>query len=62
LIGSLFLPWFEGDWGNDWYLATYGIEGLLDTMLLLIRITTGLAALLTIIFAVIASKFEPKKL
>ncbi|NLY70230.1 MAG: APC family permease [Clostridiales bacterium] len=60
-VGSFFLPWFEADWGNDWYFATYGIEGFLDTMLLLIRITTGIAAIITILLALLALKVEPKK-
>lgn len=61
VIGSLFLPWFEGDWGDEWYLEVYGLEGLFGTMLLWIRIVTGAAALLTIVLAIVASKVEPKK-
>ena len=61
VIGSLFLPWFEGDWGDEWYLEVYGLEGLFGTMLLWIRIATGAAALLTIVLAIVASKVEPKK-
>ncbi len=61
VIGSLFLPWFEGDWGNDWYLEVYGIEGFLDTMLLWINIATGAAAVIAVILGIVASKVEPKK-
>ncbi|MDD2215544.1 MAG: APC family permease [Eubacteriales bacterium] len=62
VIGSLFLPWFEGDWGNEYYLEYYGLEGFLDTMLLWIRIATGLAIVVGIILGIVASKVEPTKI
>lgn len=61
LIGSLFLPWFEGGWGNDYYLEVYGIEGFLDTMLGWIHWATGIAFGLSAIFALLARKLEPKR-
>lgn len=61
LIGCFFLPWFEGDWGNDWYLECYGIEGFFDTMMVWIRWATGIAAVIAIILAAVAAKVEPKK-
>ena len=61
VIGSIFLPWFEGEWGDEWYLEVYGFDGFLGTMLLWIRIATGAAAVLTVVLAVVASKVEPKK-
>lgn len=61
MIGILFLPWFEGDWGNDWYLEVYGIENFFDTMMVWIRWTTGIVAALCIALGLAASRIEPKK-
>lgn len=60
VIGSFFLPWFEGEWGDEWYLEVYGFEGFLGTMLLWIRIATIAAGVITVILAIVASKVEPK--
>ncbi len=60
-IGTLFLPWFEGDWGNDWYLEVYGIEGFLDTMLSWIQTATVVSAILGVVLFFVAKKIEPKK-
>lgn len=60
-IGTQFLPWFEGDWGNDWYLEYYGIEGFFDTMLSWIQIATVAAAVICVILFIAARKVEPKK-
>jgi amino acid transporter len=61
IIGNLFLPWFEGDWGDEYYFETYGIDGFLGTMLLWIKIATIAAVAITIILGIVASKVEPKK-
>ena len=61
IIGSFFLPWFEGDWGDEYYLEIYGINGFLGTMLLWIKIATIAAVAITIILGIVASKVEPKK-
>lgn len=60
-IGSAFLPWFEGSWGNDYYLETYGIHGFLDTMLNWIHVATVVACLISLILLIISVKVEPKK-
>lgn len=60
LIGSLFLPWFEGDWGNDWYLEVYGIEGFLDTMLVWIQWATGISLGLAVILGIASSRMDKK--
>ncbi len=60
-VASFFLPWFEGSWGNDYYFETYGVEGLLDTFLLWIRIGSIIAFLIGIVLLVAAKKLEPKK-
>ena len=62
VIGILFLPWFEGDWGNDWYLEVYGLENFFDTMMVWIRWATGVAAAIGIALSVAAARIEPKKL
>jgi amino acid transporter len=60
IVGSLFLPWFEGGWGNDYYLETYGIENFLDTMLVWIKVATGASALTGIVLFFAAKNVEPK--
>lgn len=60
-VASFFLPWFEGSWGNDYYFETYGVEGLLDTFLLLIRIGSVIAFIIGIVLLFAAKKLEPKK-
>jgi hypothetical protein len=62
VIGILFLPWFEGDWGNDWYLEYYGLENFFDTMMVWIQWATGIAAAIGIALSLAASRIEPKKL
>lgn len=37
LLGSLFLVWYEGDWGEAYYLETYG-SGLMSNFWLMIKI------------------------
>lgn len=59
-IGCFFLPWFEGEWGDEYYLEQYGFEGFLGTMLLWIRIATIVAGIITVVLAIVASKIEPK--
>jgi hypothetical protein len=61
VIGSMFLPWFEGDWGNDWYLEAYGFEGFLDTMLVWIQYATITCAAIGIILFLVGAKIDPNK-
>ena len=37
LVGSFFLAWYEGSWGPDYYLSTYG-EGFLGDFHAMINI------------------------
>ncbi|MDD3349686.1 MAG: APC family permease [Eubacteriales bacterium] len=61
-IGSAFLPWFEGDWGNDYYFEEYGIEGLFDTMMTGIFVATGIGFVIGIVLFLVAAKVEPKRI
>lgn len=60
-IGTQFLPWFEGSWGNDYYLETYGIAGFLDTMLIWIKYAAAACGVVGIILFLVGSKVEAKK-
>jgi len=65
-IGGLalaWLPWFEGDWGPDYYLETYetGFFSSFDGMINAIKIATIAALVISIICAIVAAKVEPKK-
>lgn len=59
-LGLLFLPWYEGDWGNEYYLEVYGREGFLDTMLIWIRNATIVSALIGVVTMMFAKKVETK--
>lgn len=59
-IGTQFLPWFEGAEGNATYFEAYGIEGMFDTMMTSIQITTVIIFVLAVILAVVGAKTEPK--
>lgn len=61
VIASIFLPWFEGSWGNDWYYEVYGVEGIFDTFLFMIKIGTVIAFLIGIVMYFAAKKLEPKQ-
>lgn len=65
-IGGLalaWLPWFEGEWGPDYYLEEYGsgffssFEGMLNA----IQIAAIIFVAVGIVCALIAVKVEPKK-
>lgn len=57
VIGAFFLPWYEGSWGPEYYLETYGA----DIFKIMIQCIWGIAAvsgLLTIILYFRAKKTE----
>lgn len=62
-LALAWLPWFEGDWGPDYYLEEYGsgffssFEGMLST----IKTAAIVFIILGIVCAFIAMKVEPKK-
>jgi hypothetical protein len=60
-VASFFLPWFEGDWGNDYYYEVYGVEGLFDTFVFWIKTGTIIAFIIGIVLLFAAKKLEPKK-
>ncbi|MEL7655477.1 MAG: hypothetical protein AAGU75_06170, partial [Bacillota bacterium] len=70
VVGGLalaWLPWFEGDWGPDYYAETYpdGIPSMLfgsfDGMVSAIQMATIAFVAVGIVCAIIAAKVEPKK-
>lgn len=60
-IGTQFLPWFEGDGGNDYYFETYGFEGFFDTMMSWIQIATVVVLIGAVILFLVGKKIEPSK-
>lgn len=60
-IASFFLPWFEGDWGNDYYYEVYGVEGLFDTFIYMIQIGAVIAFAVAAVMFIFAKKLEPKR-
>jgi amino acid transporter len=61
LVASFFLPWFEGDWGNDYYYEMYGAEGLFDLFMTMIHIGTVAALAAGVILYLTGRKLEPGK-
>ncbi len=63
ILGRIFLPWYEGDWGVEYYLEEYG-SGLFsnfDGMINAIQIATVISFIIGIVCAIVAVKVEPKK-
>lgn len=66
-LALMWLPWFEGDWGPDYYAETYpsGIPHILfgnfDHMIHSIKVAAVIFVAIGIICALIAAKVEPKK-
>ncbi len=62
-LALLWLPWFEGDWGPEYYLEEYetGLFSSFDGMLNVIQAASVIFVIVGIVCAVIAAKVEPKK-
>lgn len=62
-LSLAWLPWFEGDWGPEYYLETYesGFFSSFDGMIAAIQIASVVALVIGIICAIVATKIEPKK-
>ena len=60
-MGSLFLTWYEGDWGVEYYLETYG-SGLISNFWLMIhtaQVGGAIATVLGIVLLAIGKKKDP---
>lgn len=60
-VGSFFLVWYEGSWGPDYYLATYG-SGIMSNFWLMIEVArwAGIAMLaIGVILLIVGKKFDP---
>lgn len=63
LLGMVWLPWYEGDWGPEYYLEEYG-SGLFssfDGMIMAIQYAAIICLAIGLVCAGIAAKVEPKK-
>jgi hypothetical protein len=62
LFGSLFLAWYEKDWGTDYYLETYGDGFFSDFsgMLLTLKITGIVVLIASLVLWLLAKKVEAK--
>ena len=59
--GSIFLAWYEGSWGPEYYLETYG-SGIMSNFLMMIsiaRIGGAVAAILGVFMMFIGKKKDP---
>ena len=63
-IGTVFLPWYEADWGAGDYcegLFESAGDAVFSTMLLMIKTATIVSFILTVSLYVIGNKIEPKE-
>ena len=60
VLGSFFLPWYEGSWGPEYYLDVYGAD-LFASMLAGIRILAGVGLAGAIVFRILGKKLEMNK-
>lgn len=63
LLGSCFLVWYEGSWGPEYYLETYG-SGLMSNFWLMIQVARigGIAAtIIGLILFLLGKKTDPTK-
>ncbi|WP_027399156.1 APC family permease [Anaerovorax odorimutans] len=57
LLGSLFLPWYEGSWGPEYYLETYGADIFVSLLNGIKAFAIG-GGILAVVFWIIAKKLE----
>ena len=62
-LALMWLPWFEGEWGPDYYLEEYetGFFSSFDGMINTIQTASVVFVVVGIICALVAMKVEPKK-
>ena len=62
-MALLWLPWFEGEWGPDYYLEKYetGFFSNFEGMISAIQTCSVLFVIIGIVCALVAVKVEPKK-
>ena len=62
-LALLWLPWFEGEWGPEYYLETYetGLFSNFDGMIHTIQTASVIFVIIGVVCAIIAAKVEPKK-
>ncbi len=62
-LALLWLPWFEGDWGPEYYLEEYetGLFSSFEGMLNVIQIAAIVFLIVGVVSAIVAVKVEPKK-
>lgn len=60
LAGALFIPFYEGSWGPDYYFETYGSEGAWDLIINGIWIVTVALAIATVVCGLLARKYDNK--
>ena len=61
IVGTLFLQWYEGSWGPEYYLDTYG-SGLISNFWLMLkvgRIGGAIGTILGIVLLAIGKKTDP---
>lgn len=59
VLGSLFLPWYEGSWGQEYYLDTYGADVFYGLLSGIRGFAVG-GGILAVVFGLLAKKLEKR--
>lgn len=58
MIGSFFIPFYEGSWGPEYYMEAYGPENAYTFIILAIRVMTAVYIAATAVLYGLAKKYE----
>lgn len=64
LLGAIFLPWYEGSWGPEYYADYYGADRLIGNFWLMIKIcrVSGICSTIAgLILLFLGKKYDPSK-
>ena len=61
-IAIPFMPWYEGSWGQEYYMETYGAASAWNVILTAITVVAIVYAIVTIILIILARKYDNKEM
>ena len=62
LIACFFMPFYEGSWGPEYYMETYGFEGAYPFIISGIKWITVIYGVLTVVLYTLARKLDHKRM
>ena len=61
-VACFFMPFYEGSWGPEYYMDTYGAENAYNIIISGIKYVTIIYAVITVILGILAKKFDNKSM